>query len=196
MMNWSSFTKRQQQMVIATVLIAVVQVVLMVHFLGWTKPASERGGAARKELVELQQKINDDRALLQRADAVRSELNQTVEKLGALTIYAPAASDRYAWTYEYVSRCATQSRIELDNLEEIFFMGDEKKAAARPYEISVSSRCGYNSLVEFIWRLEKGNPLLRIKDVTVSSMAGQPQIHQVRIVMQWPASVKIEGGAQ
>ncbi|HNX52796.1 MAG TPA: hypothetical protein PLD51_00775 [Pontiellaceae bacterium] len=196
MMNWSAFTKRQQQMVLVTAVLSVVQVALMFHFLGWTKPAESRGGAAKKELIDLERKLNDARAILRQDEVIHRELDQSAEKLEALTIYTPALSDRYAWAYEYVSRCATLARVDLDNLEEVTYAGDDKKNTARPYEINVSTRCGYNSLVEFLWRLEKGNPLLRIKDVTITAVPGQPQSQQVRIVMQWPASVKIEKGAQ
>lgn len=196
MMNWAALTKKQQQMVIATAVLAVLQILLMAHFLGWTKPASARGGSAKKELVKLTQQIDEANKIIKLEESIRDELNQSIEKLEALTVYTPTLSDRYAWAYEYVSRCATQSRIELDNLEEAVLTGDSKKIAAQPYEISVSTRCGYNSLVEFINRLEKGNPLLRIKDVTVSALPSQPQSHQVRIIMQWPAAVKIEKGAQ
>lgn len=193
MIDWSALTKKQQKMVIATIVLALVQIVLMAHFLGWTKPAAARGGSAKKELLELEEKLDSARTILKHEEAIRRELSQSVEKLEALTVHAPAFSDRYAWAYEYVSRCATQARVELDSLEEVSFMGDDKKdAAARPYEISVSTRCGYNSLVELIWRLEKDNPLLRIKEVTVAAMPDLPQSHQVRITMQWPASVKIE----
>jgi hypothetical protein len=195
-MNWSVLTKKQKQMVVATVALAVVQIILMVHFLGWTKPASERGGAGKKELLDLEKKLADIHTTLNRAEMIHKELDQSVEKLEALTVYTPTLSDRYAWAYEYVSRCATQAGVALDNLEEAVLMNDSKKntVAAQPYEISVSSRCGYNNLVEFIWRIEKDNPLLRVKDVTVSAVPDQPQSHQVRIVMQWPASVKIEKG--
>ncbi len=198
MMNWSALTKKQQQMVIATAVLAVVQIVLMAHFLGWTKPPAARGGAVKKELVALEQKLSDARAIIKREETIRSELAQSIEKLEALTSYAPTLSDRYAWAYEYVSRCATQARVELDNLEEAVTLADESKkdAAAPPYEISVSTRCGYNNLVELLWRLEKDNPLLRIKAVTVSALSDKPQAHQVRIVMQWPSSVKIEKGTQ
>jgi hypothetical protein len=196
-MNWSSFTKKQQQMIIGTVVLAVVQIFLMVHFLGWTKPASSRGGSAKTEFLELEQKLNDARAILKHAETIRGELAQSVEKLEKLTGYVPSRSDRYAWAYEYVSRCATQARIELDSLEELFFTGGDKtKSEAWPYEISVYTRCGYNSLVEFLWRLEKDNPLLRIKEVTISALHEQKESQQVRIIIQWPASVKIEKGAQ
>lgn len=195
-MNWSALTKKQQQMVIATVILAVMQLILMFHFLGWTKPASARGGSAKKELLDLEQKLDDARIVLKREEMVRSELSQSIEKLEALTVHAPTLSDRYAWSYEYVSRCATQSRVELDSLEEVLYAGgDKKKPSGQPYEIAVSTRCGYNSLVEFLWRLEKDNPLLRIKEVTISALRDQNQSHQVRIVIQWPASVKIERGS-
>jgi len=196
MMNWAALTKKQQQMVIVTAVLAVLQILLMAHFLGWTKPASARGGSAKKELVKLTQQIDEADKILKREESIRDELNQSIEKLEAVTVYTPTLSDRYAWAYEYVSRCATQSRIELDNLEEAVLTDDSKKIADQPYEISVSTRCGYNSLVEFLNRLEKGNPLLRIKDVTVSSLPSQPQSHQVRIIMQWPAAVKVEKGTQ
>lgn len=195
MMNWSAFTKKQQQMVISTFVLAVVQIFLMIHFLGWTKPASARGGSAKKELLELQGKIEDARAVLRQEEPIRKELGQSIAKLETLTAHAPTLSDRYAWSYEYVSRCAKQAGVELDSLEEVMSMGDSKKKVEdSTYEINVSMRCGYSSLVEFLWRLEKDNPLLRIKAVTIGVERGTPQLQLVRIVIQWPSSVKIERG--
>jgi len=200
-MNWSALTKKQQQMAIATVVLAMVQILLMAHFLGWFKPSEARGGSAKKELIELEQKLDSARAILKQEEPIRRELAQSIEKLEALTVHAPTLSDRYAWAYEYISRCSTLARAEVDSLEEISYMGDPKTqsgaaSGSQPYEIAVSTRCGYNNLVEFIWRLEKDNPLLRIKEVTISALPGQNLSHQVRIVMQWPSSVKIEKGTQ
>lgn len=193
-MNWSALTKKQQQMTVATVVLAVAQIALMAHLLGWTKPASSRGGSTKTELLELEQKIEEARIILKREEMIRSELSLSVEELEKLAGYVPSRSDRYAWAYEYVSRCATLAKVDLDNLEEVVFMSADKKDVAHPYEISVSTRCGYNSLIGFLWRLERGNPLLRIKEVTVSAVSGLSQSHQVRVVMQWPAAVKIEKG--
>lgn len=200
-MNWSALTKKQQQMVVATVALAIVQILLMAHFLGWFKPASARGGSARKELVELEAKLESVRATLRQDETANRELAQSIEKLEALTSHAPTLSDRYAWAYEYISRCSRQAQVEVDSLEEMLYMAADKKDAskkespAQPYEIAVSTRCGYNNLVEFIWRLEKDNPLLRVKEVTISAIPGQNLSHQVRIIMQWPSSVKIERGS-
>jgi hypothetical protein len=195
-MNWSALTKKQQQMAIATAVLAVVQILILAHFLGWTKPASARGGSAKKELLELETKLGDARTILKREEMIRRELAQSVEKLDALAVYAPTFSDRYAWSYEYVSRCATQAGVELDSLEEVSYVtsGKESAAVAQPYEINVSTQCGYNALIEFLWRLEKDNPLMRIKEVTVVTLRGQTKAQQVRIVIQWPSSVKIERG--
>lgn len=194
-MNWSVLTKKQQQMVILTVVLAIAQIGLMAHFLGWTKPASARGGSAKKELLELQQKIEDARTILLQERAIHTGLTESIARLEDLLVHAPTLSDRYAWSYEYVSRCAKLARVELDSLEEVQYLQDDKqKGGELPYEITVSTRCGYNNLVEFLWRLEKDNLLLRIKDVEVSSIPDQNLSHQVHIKIQWPSSVKIERG--
>lgn len=192
-MNWSSFTKKQQQMIIATAVLAVIQILALAYFLGWFRPASERGGSGKEELRDLQVKLDEARTILLRAEPINKELKQSVEKLEELTIYTPASSDRYAWAYEYISRCATLSGVEIERLEE-GPVADKGKPAG-PYEISVATRCGYNNLVELLGRLEKGNPLLRVKEVTSASVADNAERHQVRIVLQWPASVKIERGS-
>ena len=202
-MNWSALTKKQKQMVAATIMLAIAQIFLMVHFLGLTKPASARGGSAKKELINFEQKLESARTILKQEETIRRELAQSIEELEKLAAHAPTFSDRYAWAYEYVSRASTLARVEVDNLEEVNVFvadkvdkkdADKKDAAASPYELSVVTRCGYNSLVEFLWRLEKDNPLLRIKEVTISSLPDQSLSHQVRIVMQWPVSVKVERG--
>ncbi|MCC7300796.1 MAG: hypothetical protein IT583_06930 [Verrucomicrobia bacterium] len=197
-MNWFSLTKKQQQMVIVTVILAVAQILLMVHFLGWLTPAAARGGSVKKELLDLQSKIEDARDVLRRKEPIERSLIASIEELENLTSHTPTLSDRYAWSYEYVSRCARQSQVELDSLEEVVFpadaQADKKKPIEQPYEIKVSTRCGYNNLVQFLWRLEKDNPLLRIKEVAVASVGDQPAVQQVQIVMQWPVSVKIERG--
>lgn len=206
-MNWSILTKKQKQMVITTIIVAIVQVVLLVHFLGLTKPAATRGGSVKKDRDKFEQKLESARAIVKQEAEIRRELAQSIKELEALAVHAPTFSDRYAWAYEYVSRASTQARVEVDNLEEVNYLVADKKVAGKkeavktegavpPYEIVVSTRCGYNNLVEFLWRLEKDNPLLRIKGVTISARPGQSLAHQVRIVMQWPASVKIEGGTK
>lgn len=196
-MNWSALTKKQKQMAIATAVVAVVQIFLLAHLLGWTRPASERGGSAKEELLDLQQKIEDARGFMRRTEMIERELISSIEKLDDLSVYTPTRSDRYAWAYEYVSKCATEAGVDLDSLEEIVFLGDETKGdgVEGPYEIGVSTLCGYNNLIQFLWRLETGNNLLRIKEVTVSVMRDDPQVHQVRVTMQWPASLKINRGS-
>lgn len=196
-MNWSALTKKQQQMVFATAILAVVQILLLAYFLGWMSPSgSKAGGSAKEELNDLQEKLDDARAILGRSEIIKKGLEESVRKLEELEVYTPSRSDRYAWAYEYVSLRATRAGVELDNLEEIIFITDAKKPPANePYEISVSTQCGYNELVEFLWRLERGNELLRIKEVEVSRLPDTSLRQQVRIVIQWPATIDIKRGS-
>jgi hypothetical protein len=172
-----------------------VWIFVLAHFLGWTRP-SEAGGSEKEELVELEEKIDAARAFLLQMDTVAQSLDESIQALEEKVVFTPTTSDRYAWAYEYVSRCASQSGIELDSVEEVLFLEDEEDAknrpALEPYEIKVSTYCGYNRLVEFIWRLEGGNPLLRIKEVRISAN-DRPDQQRVEVRMQWPASVTIAG---
>lgn len=191
-MNWASLTKKQQLMVAVTIVLAFAQIFLLVRNL-----SSTRSSSAKSELLSLHQKLDEAHSVLLRRKTTDNELSQSIKELKERVIYTPTLSDRYAWAYEYVSRCATQARIELDSLEEVLFPdGKTNEASIQPYEINAAARCGYNRLAEFIWRLEKGNPLLLIKEIRISAVQDDPQSQEVRIVMQWPAAVKIEGNPE
>jgi hypothetical protein len=196
-MNWSALTQKQKHMAIATVVLAVAWIFVLAHFFGWIQP-SESGGSEKEKLAELEEQIEKARSFLLQREPIAKSLRESVSALQKQTAFAPTTSDRYAWAYEYVSRCATQSGIELDSVEEILFMADEKNSEKgsklEAYKINVSTRCDYNSLVEFLWYLEGGNPLLRIKDVRISTMADVRKFHQVRVQMEWPIMAKVEQG--
>jgi len=194
-MNWSALTKKQQKMAIGTVVLAVAQIFILVHFLGGRSSEGENDQVPKQELSDLQTKLDDARQVIKRADVVQKALEETVAELEELRKHTPTISDRYAWAYEYVSRRAVQAGVELDSLEEISYMGDdEKDPAEQAYEIKISTQCGYNQLVEFLWRIEGGNPLVRVKDVNVSIFPDDLEKHRVQVVLQWPAALKIELG--
>jgi SepF-like predicted cell division protein (DUF552 family) len=194
-MNWSALTKKQQGMVIATIVLAVAQVLILVHFLGGQSSPDSNAKVSEEELSKLEEKVNDARLVLARSKTIDATLAETIEKLEELSAYVPNSSDRYAWAYEYISRRAVKTGVELDRVEEIAYVGDDEKDVEKQvYEISLSTQCGYNQLVEFLWRIEQGNPLVRIKDVDISRSPDGPDQQQVHVVLQWPATLVIERG--
>ena len=196
-MNWSALTKKQQQMAIGTVVLAVAQIFILVHFLGGQGSSDPSEQSPKQELVELQEKLEDARLALSRDTLIRKKLSESIEELEALSVHTPTVSDRYAWAYEYVSLRSSKAGVELDSLEEISYVGDETVDPSElAYEISLSTQCSYNQLVEFLWGLERGNPLVRVKEVDVSTMPDSYDRQQVRVVLQWPASLNIERGSE
>ncbi len=194
-MNWSALTQKQQYMAIATVVLAVAQIFILIHFLGGQNSSDENSKSPKHALVELQDKLDEARLVLAKSDKINTTLVETIEKLDELSVHTPTVSDRYAWAYEYISLRAVKAGVELDSLEEMAYVGDEEKDPAKAaYDIKLSMQCGYNQLVEFLWRIERGNPLVRIKDVNISTFSNSSDRHQVRVILQWPASLEIERG--
>ncbi len=194
-MNWSALTKKQQYMAIGTVVLAVAQIFILIHFLGGQDSSDENAKSSKQELSKLQDRLDEARLVLAKSEKINTTLAETIAELDELSVHTPTVSDRYAWAYEYVSLRAVKAGVELDSLEEIAYVGDEEKAAEeQAYEIALATQCGYNQLVEFLWRIEQGNPLVRIKDVNITTFPDSPDRHQVRLVLQWPAALKIERG--
>lgn len=183
-MNRPTLTKRQVSII--TIILAAVQMVLIAYF-GGIRPASTQ----REKLTALKQNVADAHAIIQQEAAIRRNLAQSLADMEPLAEYAPVLPDRYAWAYEYVSRCAAQSQVKLDNLEETAPQPDDQtKSAGQPYGIRIFTHCGYNNLDEFLWRLEKDNPLLRIKQVTIAMVPGLAQEPRVQIDVQWWTALK------
>lgn len=197
MMNWSALTKKQQGMVIATAVIAVAQIVILIYFMGGQDSDDSDAKSSRLELSQLNEKLDQARLVLAKSEMIQTTLDETVAKLEELGAYSPTVSDRYAWAYEYVSLRAAKSGVELDSLEEVVSKAENEEAPPedQAYEIKLSTRCGYNQLVEFVWRLENDNPLVRVKTVDITTAPENPDSHQVRISLQWPATLKIERGS-
>ena len=194
-MNWNALTKKQQQMVLITLILAVAQIVLLVRFLGGTSSSTSSGPSSKVKLERLQDKLDDARMILMRSTLIEQELAESIQQIEALQPCSPTSSDRYAWAYEYISLRAALAGVELASLEEPLVVGKKKdKDAQELYEIIVKSTCGYNELVEFLWRLEQGNKLLRVKEVSLRARPSAPMKQQAHIVLQWPESLVIDRG--
>jgi len=188
--NWSALTKKQQQIAIGVTVLAVLQIVVLGYFM--LKNPGDSAGSARKELEELQAQLSSAKHVISRKARVAVQLQETVESLEKMKVYTPAVFDRYAWVYEYVSRRSALAGVMIDGLQEEIVRTKDNGADSQPYKVSVSTRCGYNELVCFLWYLEEGNPLIVIKELTIENSFEDTEKHNVRIVVQWPPSFKIE----
>ncbi len=186
-LNWSALTKKQQQIAIGVTVLALLQVVVLGYFM--LKNPGTSAGNAREELRELQLQLSDAKDIILRKVRVEKDLQESVQSLEEMAAYAPVVFDRYAWAYEYVSRRSAQAGVMIDGLQEEMSAND---GADAPYEVSISTRCGYNELVRFLWYLEEGNPLIVIKELTLDRSPDDPEQQSVRIVVQWPPPFNIE----
>jgi len=188
-LSWSALTKKQQQVVLGVTVLAVLQVILLGYFM--LKNPGKSAGKAREELTELQLHLSDAKNIILRKALVEKDLQRSVEELEAMAAYAPAVFDRYAWAYEYISHRSALAGVMIDGLQEEMSVQPDGEET-QPYEVSVSTRCGYNELVRFLWYLEVGNPLIVIKELIIDQSMDDTEKHSVRIVVQWPPPFNIE----
>ncbi len=188
-LSWSALTKKQQQVVLGVTVLAVFQVVLLGYFM--LKNPGKSAGKAREELTELQLHLSDAKNIILRKGLVEKDLQNSVEALEAMAAYAPAVFDRYAWAYEYISHRSALAGVMIDGLQEEMSVQPDGEETL-PYEVSVSTRCGYNELVRFLWYLEVGNPLIVIRELIIDQSMDDTEKHSVRIVVQWPPPFNIE----
>lgn len=190
MIDRISLTQKQERLIILAVILLGVQIFLIVRFSGWFGVAAEHRAAEKNELAALKQELNEARATVRQEAAIWNSLSQSAAALDMLAPYVPAPADRYAWAYEYISHRASLAQITLNTLEEVLPDAEtESVQERRSFDIRLSTRCGYNNLVEFLWRLEQDNPLLRIKTVNVSTVPGLSQDPRVQVIVQWLTSL-------
>lgn len=144
--------------------------------------------AAKERRAELENKVAAARELVGREESIRQDLEQSTTRLEEFKAYLPP-SDRYAWAYEYVTHCAVQSQVAIDFFEEVTVDPlQDGGILGKPYEIRISTQCAYRDLLRLLWRIEKGNPLLRINRVTIAA-GDDPMVHRVQIHLQWVSAL-------
>lgn len=194
-MNWNALTKKQQQMVFATGILVILQVGVLVYILTKSDGDDDGQASSKEELAQLQAKLDDANLVVKKAKLTEKALRESVEKINALSVHTPTLPDRYAWAYEYVSLRAAKAGVSLNSLEEISYVGDdEKPPEEQRYEIRFSTQCDYNRLVELLWRIEEGNPLVRVKNIEVKMQPDIPERQLVQVVLQWPSTLQVERG--
>jgi uncharacterized membrane protein YccC len=144
----------------------------------------------KQELRQLEEQTETARELLSRQIILQRNLNRSIDALQSLTPQIPPRNDEYAWAYETLSRCARQAQLLINSCEEAapHSPGDD-----RPYEVLLTAEGGNRQLTAFFQALEKENPLLRIKTLSITSPIGTEDFRQIQIRIQWPSPITIEG---
>lgn len=56
----------------------------------------------------------------------------------------------------------------------------------RPYSVNINLMADYHSLLRFIDRIERSNPFISVFDLDISERRQSPEIHSIRLRIQWP----------
>jgi hypothetical protein len=149
-------------------------------------------GRTGEKVQDLQSKVEEGRALMDREVFIRKTFLSGYEALEKLGDYVPKGSDPYAWTYEYIVMRARDVGIALDDVSQVD-SGSMAIDDSSKYRVHVSTSCSYDKIKEFMTRLEEGNPLLQVVSLEINNTAN-PLSHTAEMVLQWPLGFSIEEG--
>lgn len=193
----SSISRKQKQQIEIGIAFAVIlgQIIFLFFLF--------KGGSIKNDkaaLSSLTVKVEDAQRLLARKDAIRSNLNKTLEDLESLRVHVPPSIDPYAWAYEYVSARAVSCGIHLDAVNEEQVKADDvskdaKKAAkVSYYAVRVSMECSYSQIICFLKKLEEDNPLLLVAELKIETIPNNVNSHKTSVLLRWPSGFVMDDG--
>lgn len=154
---------------------------------------------SRLELAELTEKIEKADRSLRGASVLRAQIAQSGEELGEMVALMPEYGSEFVWATEWVYALIQGSGIHLHSVDP---MGsapakDKKPALIGEYAVRISGTGDYNQLRHFLTKVERDNPLVSVRSVSVSSQANSTESgHRLQIDLSWPKLVAAQGVVQ
>lgn len=179
-----NLSKEDRQMVILSVLALLMAASAAYFFLfspGWTKLAGVRAQAA-----ELKEKAVHGREMMEDKPRILRIAKETSAKLDKLHAWIPEETDT-SWILRLVS--------DVEKMEQIRTMAikplkDEEAAGQdvgffKVATCQIELKTDYHSLGKFMDQLERKNPYILIKEISILSDPGDPLRHEVGFKIQY-----------
>ncbi len=188
-MNLADLTKEQKQYVGFGLGIVVLVVLVAIGGRFGLSALS----VVKLELAELTEKIERADKALALQNQNHKDFTQTTLLLRTQLENLPPQKNYYSWATEIVYSKGRDSGVEIQSVDEVLTRGKVKKAAGKgslsfeAYSFRIVARGGYEPIKQFISNIEEEHPLIRFTGLEIS-VSADPQVHEVRMFIQWPAS--------
>ncbi len=160
------------------------------------QPLVAKKAAEAERIVELEKKIQTAERQTQRTPRMQEDLRKATADVADYSerhMLHPRLGNYLLTAREILARHAEIAGLASYQSEETGLSAlpaprDDKQPAhtIQAYTVLVSLECSYDQLRHFIRSMEEDNPLLSISSVMISAQARSPQLHTVRMEIQWP----------
>jgi len=188
-MSFKELDEEQKKRLLISVVIGVA--IIVATFFG-IKFSLSSIAKANLELDDLAGKIESADRSLSRQDQVRKGLAETIGTLETYLSDAPPEKNYYSWASEVIYAKARQAEVDIDSIDEQTQKGATtlkgKGTAAlklEAYSLRITTHSSYENLKLFLSLIEENHPMARVVTVEISS-GKDPEIHDIKVVMQWP----------
>jgi len=167
-------------------------------------PLINRQTSLKKELKELEEKVDMANKVVQVGNEIRAERETIVDRLRQMFGNdIPPSDNSLLWATKEIYECARPAGVEIDEITEINSgpppwqkkrkakLTPEEAAAARskqrkfaPYAVQVMLRCGFFGLVDMVDRLEQ-NPFASVSSIAIAAESRNPEQHKIRLLIEW-----------
>ncbi len=192
--------KESRQKVLALIALGVAGVAYGV-WIGVYEPIRRGRDEARVRITQLEEDLRMARIQIQRTDDTKQELQAMTQQLMAHSeneMLQPRLGNYLLQAREILTESGKAAGVNYFSVSEVGLVDmplQPKKTntvaavSVRAYCARVTAECGTDALVQWLKRLEEGNPLIAVSHITLSSQPENVQQHVARFEVHWPVWV-------
>lgn len=187
-MSLAGLTKEQKQYLLLGVIVCVAALILIAFGI---KVSLSSITVAREELAELSNKIESAEMSVDRNERNAEEFHTSIAELQNCLAAIPPERNYYSWATEVIYDEARQVDFEIDAIDEMVMPAAADMASTRDkvvlesYALRIAAHGGYETVKQFLRKIEENHPLARITGMEISAGAG-PEVHDVLLFIEWP----------
>lgn len=155
---------------------------------------SRQKSALTQKLQDVRYQIQTSKRDVMQADSCRPRNAETIRQIVSTSdehVLHPILGNYRLGASETINRLAQASGVEIQSVQEVGIMdlprAVDAKARFKAYTVRLTMDCSFFSLMEFLHRIEKVNPIINIATMTVVGSGDKtPQLQRIAMGMQWP----------
>ncbi len=181
--NWKISKEDREKLILAVLLAGIV---LVGGYFALLSGAWTRLGRDRRERDALKEKIEEASAMIADSSKIQRVSTDISSRMQGITGLVPEETDS-SWILHQVGDVEKSQRVSTVAIKPLKDddAAEQQSGYYKTALCQIELKTDYHSLGRFVDQLERKNPYLRIKDMTVEQSPDDPVHHQVAFKVQY-----------